>query len=212
MRTQDIEGLLASWERVAGRLGWRSSPETARALLDRYGEPHRRFHTQRHLCEVLAGLEAVGADPRLQIAAWYHDAVYCPGRQDNEARSAMLASVELPHLGASALDAGFVAAAILATASHESDDPALWPLLDADMSILGASGEKYGCYLCQIRDEYRRVPDVLYRMGRKRFVRGCLSRDRIFLTPDFTQRLEANARRNLSNELQNDACGVVTCN
>ncbi|MEX3769344.1 hypothetical protein ABFW14_20800, partial [Mycolicibacterium fortuitum] len=66
-------------------------------LLARWSEPHRKHHNVAHLREVL---DAIGilADGGLQfdreaveLAAWFHDAVYEIGRDDNEDRSAALA-------------------------------------------------------------------------------------------------------------------------
>lgn len=53
-------------------------------LLERWGEPHRHHHDQRHLLEVLEAVDVLVevADNALavRLGAWFHDAVYA-GRQ-----------------------------------------------------------------------------------------------------------------------------------
>ena len=65
-------------------------------LLARWSESHRRHHTVHHLHEMLDAI-AVLADEGIQfdreaveLAAWFHDAIYELGRDDNEDRSAEL--------------------------------------------------------------------------------------------------------------------------
>ena len=73
-----------------------------RALLARYDEPHRRYHDRRHLAEVLAALRVLtGGRPvpvEVVCAAWLHDAVH-DGRDDDEERSAVLATAGAPAAG-----------------------------------------------------------------------------------------------------------------
>ena len=61
-------------------------------LLERYSEPGRHYHDARH---VLACLQALDRYPgrihnsnAIELAIWYHDAIYDPRASDNEARSA----------------------------------------------------------------------------------------------------------------------------
>ncbi len=77
------------------RQGWRdigvAQPNMALCdeLMARYSEPHRHYHTLQHLEECLslfASLRDLAAHPaELEIALWFHDAIYDVKRDDNEA-------------------------------------------------------------------------------------------------------------------------------
>ena len=170
-------------------------------LLGRWQEPHRRYHDATHLAQVLDVLELLEAEPKLRLAAWFHDAIYSPRRRDNELRSAALARLRLRHAGLAKDAREFIAHAVLATATHDIADPAIATLIDADLSILGADPATYKCYADAIRDEYAFVPDERFRPARARFLHTMIDRSEIFRTPIAHARFEFRARQNLRKEL-----------
>lgn len=196
------------------------------ALREAYATPVRAYHHFGHVRETLAHHRAVAreagwASPAdTWLALLYHDAIYVPGRKDNEARSADLAQAHLrrwpPPAG---VDPSRVAALIALTARHgalDADDFPRTPegedtrrFLDCDMAILGADPDAFAAYDRAIAEEYRAVPRWLYRRKRRAFFRGLLERERIFLSDFFRDRLEAAARRNLQAMLADgDAAGA----
>lgn len=185
------------------------------ALVDAYATPHRAYHNLGHVAEVLTHFQDVARTHGWRhvretwLAVLYHDAVYVPGKADNEARSAQLARAHaarwLPDAG---IDIARVEALILLTARHGrlapqdfQDDAAADDsrrLLDCDMAILGASPDRFDAYDRAIAAEYQgHVPGLIYRMQRRRFLKALLARPRIFLDDDFHARLDAQARSNL---------------
>src|SRR5262245_18163999 len=117
-----------------------------------------------HLAEVLIALDEL-ADPvprPIRFAAWYHDAVYDPRRDDNEERSAELAAVTLSDAGAEPADVAEVQRLVRLTASHDptSDDADGQLLCDADLAILGSSPARYARYRQDVRREYGYVPEA----------------------------------------------------
>ena len=84
----------AAWNAAWQALGARADGLDAllSALLACYREPHRHYHTVQHLDECferLAPLRDRAAHPaEVEVALWFHDAVYDVQRHDNEARSA----------------------------------------------------------------------------------------------------------------------------
>ncbi|RIH83932.1 hypothetical protein Mlute_02044 [Meiothermus luteus] len=196
--------LLARWDALWLALG--QEPSQRATLLDellvRYAEPHRCYHNLAHL-EHLLGL--LPQDPRLELAAWFHDAVYDPTRTDNEEESARLAQKRLAALGLSEGLIGEVARVIRATRTHRAEDPLAALFLDADLAILGAQPKTYARYAQAIRREYAWLPEAIFRERRAAVLRGFLSRPRIYQTPGFAH-LEEPARWNLAQELR--AIGV----
>ena len=183
------------------------------ALQDAYATPPRAYHHFGHVCETLAHYRVVAreaswaAPVEVWLALLYHDAIYLPGRKDNEARSAELAQAHLRRWPPVGIDASRVAGLIALTARHGALDANDFPrtpegedtrrFLDCDMAILGAEPEAFAAYDRAIAEEYRAVPRWLYRRKRRAFFRGLLDRERIFLSDFFLDRLEAAARRNL---------------
>lgn len=172
-----------------------------------YQEPHRRYHGLAHIEDCLArlaGVEGLTPEERrmLELALWWHDAVYDPLRADNEARSAELASSDLQTLGESPSVRAEIARLIRLTAGHqvEPGDRLGAILVSIDLSILGAAPPEYDRYAQAIREEYAQVPDTLYRAGRAAILRRFLQRA-IFPDPGFAARLEAPARANIEREL-----------
>ena len=179
------------------------------ALRTRYAEPHRAYHTQRHIDAMLAGLHELGpaiANPAMvELAIWYHDAIYDPAARDNEPRSADLLQTDLAGLAAPLLLAQ-ADRLVRATADHqrpqnlpaaEAEDLALF--LDLDMAILGASPADFAAYEQGIAAEYLPVHGpAAYHAGRKTFLNDLRARPRIFLTDRFHAQLDAPTRQNLA--------------
>lgn len=176
------------------------------ALLARWAEPQRAYHTPQHLRECLALFErhrALAAHPgEVALALWFHDAVYDTHRHDNEARSADWARQVLEDAGAPPAVAGRVHALILATRHSEVPaTPDARLLVDIDLAILGADAERFDEYERQVRVEYGFVPEALFRDKRGEILRAFLARAAIFSTPALAGRFEAAARANLVRAL-----------
>jgi predicted metal-dependent HD superfamily phosphohydrolase len=182
------------------------APDVAAGLLARWREPHRRHHGERHLAEVL---DAIGVLARpgddvsaVELAAWFHDAVYA-GRPDDEERSAALARTELAASGAAAALVDEVVRLVLLTRSHDPQpDDRLGALLcDADLSVLGADPDRYAEYVADVRAEYAALDDATWRTGRAGVLRRLLALEPMFRTPAARNRWERAARDNLTAEL-----------
>ena len=193
-------GAVAAW----------GAPEGARrgaaaAVLQRYAEAHRRYHTVEHLSEVLAVLDAVPHDVAVELAAWFHDAVYDPRAAPgaSERASADLAASVLAPLGAPDVAVAEVRRLIELTAGHVAapgDVPGS-VLLDADLWILGAPARRYQRYASDVRAEYGHLSEGEWRAGRSQVLRGFAARPRIYLTDRAHRALDTSARANLAWEL-----------
>jgi predicted metal-dependent HD superfamily phosphohydrolase len=199
-------------------------PADAYHIFDRleamYGEAHRSYHTFEHLAEmfkVASKLADSATDMgAVQLAIWFHDAVYDPRARDNEERSAQLAFEWLRSLGVRDEALAQVAAMIRMTAhSNFSDvDANTAVLLDADLAILSAEERRYQRYAADIRREYAWVEDSAYRVGRIKVLESFLHRPRIYRTTRMYEVAEQLARRNLAAEIEQlgsvSVCGPVT--
>ena len=191
------------------------------ALLEAaYATPQRAYHNFGHVQEVLRHYADVAAGPgwaqpvEIYLAVLYHDAIYEAGRKDNEARSAELGMAQVAQwMPQEGVDVLRVAELINLTARHGQFSPSDFSdhgfsldamhVLDCDMAILGAGAEKFDAYDRGIAEEYRgHVPGFLFRINRKRFLKGLLARERIFLSDWFHQRYDAAARDNLKRAIR----------
>ena len=181
-----------------------------RALREAYSEPPRAYHHFGHVEEVLhqhASVPSFGDPEATALAVLLHDAVYRPGHADNEEQSALLARRLIPeHLPALAPRVPRVEFLVRLTARHGHLGPDDVDLdaklfLDCDMSILGASKERFDEYDRAIRIEHAAVPDDAYRAGRAAFLTRLLEKDRIFLSELFHERLDSAARANIARAL-----------
>lgn len=182
-----------------------------RELEERYAEPARRYHTLDHVLAVLGRVEAIAAEPgcrprdpaALELAVWWHDAVYEPGAAGNEAASAWLVRDRLR----SWVDPAVLERAVRlvhATDGHRADPSHPdWPdvavLLDADLGVLAGSPEEYDAYVALVRAEFSFLGDDDWRRGRGEVLRDLVARP-LFRTPPLRAR-EAQARANVAREL-----------
>lgn len=198
-----------SWQRAWHALTPSSVPDGAlqAQLIQKYAEPHRHYHTLQHLAECIARLEpALGLcrhPGEVEIALWFHDAIYDLQGSDNEMQSARWAVRALADAGVGADAAERVKNLVLATrhsALPATDDERL--LVDIDLSILGAEPGRFEEYERQVRQEYCHVPAQLFREKRREILAQFLARPHIYGTPSLFNALEARARHNLSRSLE----------
>lgn len=138
----------------------------------------------------------------VELALWFHDSIYDPGRKDSEQRSADYARESVLACGGAAEVANRVHALVMAT-RHAAEPQGVnqQVLVDVDLSILGAGAARFDEYEAQVREEYRWVPKPIYTRKRRRILEGFLSRATIFSTPLFIERYERQARANLQRSL-----------
>ena len=194
------------WQTLMRGLGLAANEATFAALLAAYRQPHRHYHTPRHIADCLQQFDALRHEAEqpnaIELAIWFHDAIYDPYRSDNEQASADWAMRFLRENDLPAVLQGRVQALILATrhdAIATDHDTAI--LIDIDLSILGSAADAYDIYRQAVRREYRWVPGPLFRRSRRAVLESFLRRDRIFLTDPFHASHEARARDNIGNEL-----------
>jgi predicted metal-dependent HD superfamily phosphohydrolase len=181
-------------------------------LVRAYAAPERHYHNLTHIEAMLSlmrSYEDALSDPQsVEVAIWFHDAVYDTRRHNNEEKSAELAADRLAGL-LSPERIVLIARMIRATAGHhvpdglddsQQRDCALF--LDTDLSILGSTPDVFAAYDDAVRCEYAWVPDALWREGRRKVLQGFLDRPAIYASPQFRASHEAAARANLTRSLE----------
>ena len=193
-------------------------------LLERYEQPHRKYHTSVHLSEMLTALKTLykrhhTATPRaVLLAAWFHDAVYEANPGEDEAASADLARTTLTPLASTGAltnrEVTTIAHLIELTASHQLADGieeytsgALTRadaafFLDADLAILAADSPRYTRYVAGVRAEYAHYAPDAFTRGRAAILQGFLNRTAIYASDTAHLLWDAPARLNLRTELE----------
>ena len=181
-------------------------PQVLKDLLGRYAEPHRAYHTAQHLeecCDHFSRARRFAQDPgAIQLALWFHDAIYDTRSAQNEDQSAAWAARVLAEAGAPGPLQAFVRSMILATKHNAApDSPDAGLMVDIDLSILGSSVPRFDEYEEQVRREFAWVPEDAFRTARSRILGEFLARPRIYSSEFFHGLLEAQARSNLQRSL-----------
>ncbi len=168
-----------------------------------YSERHRKYHNLQHVLDCLGHLEAHPVDgsdtAALELAIWFHDAIYSPLKGGNEQASADMAVERLAGMGAS-VELGRKVHRLIMVTTHDTQPKDLDEsvMIDIDLAILGCQREKFELYEASIRREYRLVPGLLYRRKRKAILQSFVSRPAIYNTEIFRDLFESAARANLS--------------
>ena len=193
----ELERWLQFWKKLEAD----GDPEPVYGLLsDVYSERHRAYHTMSHLTHCLDELEEarhLAEHPNeVEMALWFHDAIYDPKAKDNEERSAELSRRIAKEAGLPEAFGNRVSDLVLATQHHrppEGTDAQL--LVDIDLSILGRPRDEFDEYETNIRKEYRFVPLRQYRSARSAILRRFLSRATIYSTGFFDRNTRAGPGR-----------------
>ena len=185
------------------------------AIVGYHHNPIRYYHTLEHIREffehfIVLHNEGLWTNPiEVYLSILYHDSVYEYGAKDNEEQSALLAQKDIhTYLKHMSIDVEYVMRLIRHTANHGSLKKETLTIeeqyfLDCDMAIVGASPERYKEYEQQVAQEYTKVYlPILYRMGRKRFLKKILKSKHIFFSPRFHNRFDARARENIQQALK----------
>jgi predicted metal-dependent HD superfamily phosphohydrolase len=199
--------LRVAWQRHLGTSA--VATEWFDTVLGAYRAEGRHYHGVRHVAWVVRHVESIAADHPVDdldgavAAAFFHDAVYQPTRDDNEAESAAMAERAVREIGWTEHACRNVADMVMATAGHDVEgvDRDTAVLLAADLAVLAAEPSRYADYATAVRREYAHVDDAGWRVGRAAVLRGLLARPHLFAPELELDEWERRARANLTSEL-----------
>lgn len=190
------------WFELCKRLKAKEDSLIFRKIIEDYSNPRRKYHTLEHIYHCLKEFDEVRSlaenSDALEIAIWFHDAIYQPGSNDNEEKSEELASRYLELMALPDKFKRQVKRLILATKHNyipEDTDSRL--IVDIDLSSLGLPNEEFKKRTEKIRAEYEDYSNEEFRQGSYDFAKSLLSRGGIYLTPQFKTKYERQARKNL---------------
>ncbi|MDQ6620700.1 MAG: hypothetical protein M3Z31_13575 [Pseudomonadota bacterium] len=179
--------------------------EVRSALLELYGQPMRYFHDLGHIVDCLGHLDEVrelvtDADA-LELALWFHDAVYVPGSDDNERHSAqMFLAAAGSVAGPLAMRISRLIMATRHTGKVQPGDRAF--IVDIDLAGFAIPWEDFMRRGDDLRREYQMQTDDQYYSGQVAFLTRLLRRPHFYCTAFFRERYGATARANLRRLLE----------
>ncbi|MEB4613314.1 DUF4031 domain-containing protein [Leucobacter sp. M11] len=202
-----LGGLLGVPETVRHRSGWADLGDD---LERRWREPHRSYHDERHLEDVLLTLDhfetlAEDVAPETLLAAWFHDAIYTGRGGVDERDSAEYAAAALRELSVGQGVGERVRELILATDpafAGEAPPERLAHLHDADLWVFASPPERYAQYTAGVRAEYAHLAPERFRAGRAEILRGFLERPRLYRTEPAHRMWDERARENVAAEIR----------
>jgi predicted metal-dependent HD superfamily phosphohydrolase len=173
-----------------------------------YSAWSRHYHNLSHIYSLLKLSELYSSELKnpilVDLAIWFHDAVYDSSKKDNELQSSILFE-ELMQQFLSIADLEQVKSLIMSTSGHlllmpEDNDHKFF--LDFDLAILSSDNANYRAYADAIREEYKSLFSFfVYNGGRKKVLKSFLDRKSLYFSATFKEKYEASARRNLEWEI-----------
>ncbi len=157
--------LTKRWQSLMSAFGFSAHSETYETLTSCYQEPHRHYHTLTHLRSCFSYLDAYAesglcqldklALSEIELALWFHDAIYQPKSTTNEVDSAAELASFLSATACQQAQVSRLLDLVLVT-QHPSIANNIQQaiLLDIDLSILGADDSRYDHFEQAIRLEY----------------------------------------------------------
>ena len=180
--------------------------DTFKILEDLYSRSNRFYHNQGHISYCLSKFQKYRhlADfpYEVEIAIWFHDAIYDTTSTDNEEKSTELAQDKLSVLNVNVQSIDRIVEMILATKSHQAFTIDSKLMIDIDLLILGASTPIFEKYDRNIRKEYTWVPQEVYLPKRIEVLQSFLDRNVIYQTQEIREQCETKARNNISKKIE----------
>jgi predicted metal-dependent HD superfamily phosphohydrolase len=196
---------LARWSALCRSI---HATRNVREIFDRLVSEYRDrpYHNLDHVSQCLREfdrLAKLAKDPHaLESALWFHDAIYDSRANDNEERSAQLATDGLARMGVTGQFPLAVQSLILLTKHNRKPkgmDQSI--IIDVDLSILGQQPDVFDRYEAGVRKEYAWLSDDEFWPKRKTFLKNLLARDTLYHTDLCLEKYEAAARRNLQRSI-----------
>jgi predicted metal-dependent HD superfamily phosphohydrolase len=180
-----------------------ASPNVYQQLLDSYNEPQRVYHSIAHIECCLSIFDQVShllkIPDAVELAIWFHDAIYQLGASDNEQLSADLFMKVTDGLFQDDFREA-VYQHIMATchSSTQITDHDTQLMVDIDLSSFGLPWPEFFRDSKKVRQEMGHISDAEYYQKQIAFQQRLLGRPSFFYSDYFIEHYEAQARSNLA--------------
>lgn len=201
--------LVNAWFDAFEALGVRYEEAPSPAVMDRYREEHRHYHTLEHIYYMLQSVGKLSdgpLDPVVVLATFYHDCVYKVGETPrvNEIASAMVMVEDLGDYLPNYI-VREISSHIIATFPGDYKHPPR-TLSEAVMRDADLAGfvvwETYVSNDVKIRKEFGEFTDAEFDAGRKAFLQSMLDLPQIYWSPSAIESgWEEAARSNIQHHL-----------
>jgi predicted metal-dependent HD superfamily phosphohydrolase len=203
-RTSNENRFYALWSRNMLADAEDRSAHIYQLLINAYNEKQRVYHTQQHIEDCLKLFDDIkhqlhSADS-VELAIWFHDAIYQLNAIDNEILSADL----FMKLSDSVIQPAIrqqVYQHIIATLHNGSQmlDHDSRYMVDIDLSSFGLPWEKFLQNSRHVREEMRHIPDEEFYPKQYRFQQSLLKHGRFYQTDYFFRNYEQSALNNIAD-------------
>lgn len=171
-----------------------------------YRDPGRHYHGPRHIEYCLRQLDLARSrivDPdAVELALWFHDAVYDLKGGDNEARSARLCIGELGTVLPAARLSRVHSLIMVTAPGHEPANEDEAYMHDIDLSVFARPWDEFREDSEAVRREKAHLGEAEFVRRQDAFLRSLLAGDSIYYTDFFRERCEQRARENITRWLE----------
>src|SRR5690606_3391849 len=147
------------WSRLMNRWGFAPNGKTFDALVVQYSDNGRHYHGLEHVSACLRHFDSLAHqldhDREVELALWFHDAIYQALAADNERQSADWVARFMADNEAGEVEIARVHQLVMATEHRtvaQGHDESI--LVDIDLAILGAAPHEYDVFEQNVRAEY----------------------------------------------------------
>jgi predicted metal-dependent HD superfamily phosphohydrolase len=196
------------WENLMDALKLPKHGEELRRLAEAYAQKGRHYHTLDHIRFCLEQLDHFRKFARrpalIELAIWYHDAVYDTRGTESEIKSAQLFERFAAKVGLDVRSTSFVSATICATTHKEEDlyyHPDCFLMLDIDLLPLSKPAEQFDADTRAYRKEFKHLSDEAFNARSNGFLQSLHDRFPIYRNEWVLEEFEAKAQANLNRVL-----------
>ncbi len=204
MRTSNQNRFTDLWMRNLIQGTPNKGPQIYQLLIDAYNEKHRVYHTQQHIEDCLTLFDEIKGHLQhadsVELAIWFHDAIYKINSRDNEKLSADL----FMYLSEGVLQPATrhqVYQHIIATLHNGSEmlEHDTRYMVDIDLSSFGLPWDRFIKNSHEVRKEMSHIPDEEFYPKQCAFQQSLLKHGRFYQTDYFFKNYEQSALNNIAD-------------